>query len=112
MNTSTFMESLSGKSESEAAEMTMKLLTAMPPERYFEHMANMETLWKQHGEEREREEIVCRLLASGMPAAEIAVVLCKRVAEIEIIEQNNAATKIPEYVKKLKERRRRRENQK
>ena len=109
MNTTSFMESLSGKSESEAAEMAMQLLSAMPPERYFEHMRNMETLWQQNGVEREREEIVCRLLASGMPAAEVAVVLCKRVAEIELIEQNNAAIKIPEYVKKLKERRRRRE---
>jgi DNA-binding NarL/FixJ family response regulator len=62
----------------------------------------------KNGREDEREENVCRLLASGMSAGEIAVVLSIREAEINLIEQNNAA-RIPEYAKKLKERRRRRE---
>ena len=103
------MNTSSGKSESEAKEKVEQMLSAMTPERYLAHMKYMETLCRQNAEEYEREEIVCRLLASGMPAAEIAVILSKRVAEIELIEQNNAAIKIPEYTKKLKERRKRRE---
>ena len=112
MNTSEFVSSLSGKTDAEAKELAVKMLAAMTPERYVKHMNNMGTMWQQNGEEREREEIICRLLASGMSTAEISVILCKRVAEIEVIEQNNAAILIPKYEKALKERRQRREKQK
>jgi hypothetical protein len=61
---------------------------------------------RQSGQEREREEIVCRLLASDMPVEEISVILKIRKEEIQMIQSNNAAIKIPEYAKKLKARRR------
>ena len=60
---------------------------------------------------REREELVCRLLASGMPAEEISVVLNIRVENIRIIESNNKSIAIPDYTKKLKARRKYREKQ-
>ena len=72
---------------------------------------NLLELAQQNGMEKEREEIVCRLLASGMTVEEIVVVLCIRKETISIIEHNNNSIKIPEYAKKLKERRRRRDRQ-
>jgi len=68
-----------------------------------------ERLARQSGRDNEREEIVCRLLASGMPAEEIALVLKVRTDEIQIIESNNAKTKIPEYTRTYKSRRKSRE---
>ena len=99
------------KTPAEAKAMTLQLFSAMPPDRFFEHMNNLREMAQRNGREDEREELVCRLLASGMPVEEIAVVLSLRTDAVRIIEQNNAAIKIPEYTKKLKERRRRREKQ-
>ena len=93
-----------GRTPSEAKAMVLQLYSAMPPDRFFDHMKNLQDLAIQCGKDREQEEIVCRLLASGMPVEEIAVVLCIRADAVRIIESNNAAIKIPEYVKKLKER--------
>jgi len=64
------------------------------------------------GREHEREELVCRLLASGMPGDEISVILNIRIEAIRIIEHNNKAILIPKYEKKLKERRKYREKRK
>ncbi len=60
---------------------------------------------------KEREELVCRLLASGMPVDEISLILKIRKEEISEIEHNNAAIKIPEYAAKLKARRKGRERE-
>ena len=60
---------------------------------------------------KEREELVCRLLASGMPVDEISLILKIRKEEISEIEHNNAAVKIPEYAAKLKARRKGRERE-
>jgi len=59
---------------------------------------------RQLGHENEREENVCRLLASGMPIEEISLTLKIRIDEIRIIESNNAKDKIPEYTKTYKAR--------
>jgi len=59
----------------------------------------------RHGQEAERREIVCRLLASGMPADEISVILELRVAEILEIETTYGDEKIPDYAIKLAARR-------
>lgn len=109
MNESDFATSYLGKSPPEAKEKMMALYSAMPPERLAEHVSNMRDLAIKSGQDNEREELVCRLLANGMPVEEIAVVLCLRTEVVNMIEHNNAATKIPEYAKKLKERRKRRE---
>jgi hypothetical protein len=58
---------------------------------------------------KEREELVCRLLASGIPVEELSLILKIRKDEITMIEQNNADEKIPEYAAKLKARRKGRE---
>ena len=65
----------------------------------------------QVGREREREELVCRLLASGMSAEEISIVLNIRVESIRVIESNNKSIAILDYAKKLKARRKYREKQ-
>ena len=62
-----------------------------------------------HGQEKEREELVCRLLASGMPASEISVILNIRIDAVRTIESNNAKIVIPEYAKTLKSRQKYRE---
>ena len=95
--------------DNEAREIYIHLLSHMTPERFIEHTNNTRELGKEMGRNIEREELVCRLLASGMPADEVSVVLCLRADVVRIIESNNAAIKIPEYAKKLKERRKRRE---
>jgi len=63
----------------------------------------------KNGREDEREELVCRLIASGMPVDEISVILRIRADEIRAVEHNNANIIIPDYVKKLKARRKSRE---
>ena len=109
MNLSAAINSVKDKTPSEVKKDYISLYSAMTPERFFEHINNQRDMAIIHGQEKEREEIVCRLLASGMSAEEIAVVLCIRAENVRIIESNNAAIKIPEYAKKLKERRKRRE---
>ena len=59
---------------------------------------------RQSAHKKEREEIVCRLLASGMEAPQISLILKIRKEEIEEIQSNNAKIKIPEYAKTYKSR--------
>lgn len=61
-----------------------------------------------NGHEDECEELVCRLLASGMPIEEISIVLNLRKREVYMIQKNNAGNNIPDYAKILKQRRERR----
>jgi hypothetical protein len=68
-----------------------------------------ERLARQSAREKEREELVCRLLASGMPVNEVSLILKIRKEEISMIGNNNAAVKIPDYAKKLNARRKSRE---
>jgi DNA-binding CsgD family transcriptional regulator len=63
-----------------------------------------ERLARQSGSEHEREDNVCRLLASGMSVDEISLLLKIRADEIRIIESNNTKTKIPEYTRTYKQR--------
>jgi|GEM_PF-3029831 len=65
----------------------------------------------QKGHEEERAEMVCRLLANDMSVSEIADVLGLRENEIKLIERNHISTIIPQYKKKLQERRKRRQKQ-
>ena len=111
MNISAAINSMSGKTPHEIKQEFINLYSSMPPERFFEHINNLERRGELNGRDKEREEIVCRLLANGMTAEEISVILCVKTEVIRTIEKNNAAIKIPEYTKKLKERRRRREKQ-
>jgi hypothetical protein len=85
--------------------------TAVP---YPIHYRTLEARAQQaakKGHEEEREEIVCRLLANNMSISEIVDVLGLRENEIKLIEQNNISTTIPQYKKKLQERRKRRQKQ-
>ena len=59
---------------------------------------------RQSAQEKEREEVVCRLLASGMPAEEISLIIKIRIDEVRIIESNNTKQKIPEYARTYKAR--------
>ena len=63
-----------------------------------------ERLARQSAHEKEREEIVCRLLASDMTVDDISLILKIRADEIRIIESNNAKTTIPEYTRTYKAR--------
>ena len=65
-------------------------------------------LAREGGREQEREELICRLLASGMPAEEISLILKIRVEVIRDIDEYNRS-KIADYAKKLKTRRKSRE---
>lgn len=62
----------------------------------------------QYGQMQEREELVCRLLASDMPAEEISLILKIRVEDIQSIERYSGV-RIADYSKKLKARRKGRE---
>ena len=59
---------------------------------------------RQLGQENEHEENVCRLLAGGMSAEEISLVLKIRIDETSIIESSNAKDKTPEYARTYKTR--------
>ena len=69
-------------------------------------MSSIETA-TMNGREDEREELVCRLLASTMSVEEISIVLNLRKRDVEIIQKNHASIKIPDYKKKFKQRRER-----
>jgi len=101
------IKSLIGETPEEMKEKVLRLYSEMPPDRFFDHMRNTQFLEQRIGRENEREEIVCRLLASGMAAEEVATILSYRADIIRKIERNNSTRKIPEYEKKLRERQRR-----
>ena len=65
----------------------------------------------RYGREKEREELVCRLIAGGMSVEDISLILNIRLDAVRIIESNNAKILIPEYAKTLKSRRKYREKQ-
>ena len=80
------------------------------PQTLVEKMLETNTRHSQeYAKKLEREELVCRLLASGMPVDEISLILKIRKEEISLIEQENAQVNIPDYAKKLKARRKSRE---
>jgi hypothetical protein len=54
---------------------------------------------------KERKECVCRLLASGMTAEEVTVILCLRRDEVDGIAKDT--DKIAKYAKTLNERKKR-----
>jgi DNA-binding NarL/FixJ family response regulator len=68
-----------------------------------------ERLAREGGVYSEREELVCRLLASGMPIEQISLILKIRAEEIRIIKSNHANIKIPEYTRTYKARAKSRE---
>ena len=86
-----------------------KLATTCVPMQVFSTtlMSSIQTA-TLNGREDEREELVCRLLASTMSVEEISIVLNLRKRDVEIIQKNHASIKIPDYTKKLKQRRERR----
>jgi hypothetical protein len=84
---------------------------ALPVAFVNQMLENREREARRSAQAQEREEIVCRLLASGMTVDEISLILKIRREEISVIEQNNAAVKIPDYTKKLKARRKGRERE-
>lgn len=61
-------------------------------------------LTKQSARNKEREEIICRLLASGMTDEGISLILKIHIDEIRMVESNNAKGKIPEYTRTYKAR--------
>lgn len=65
--------------------------------------------FEEHGREKERDELVCRLIASGMSVEDISVILNIRIDDVRVIESNYVGTLIPEYAKTLKSRRKYRE---
>ena len=83
------------------------------PKAFVEMMLKTnERLAKESGQNNEREENICRLLASGMSIDEISLILKIRADEIRIIEGNNAKNKIPEYIRTYKSRLKSRERAK
>ena len=60
----------------------------------------------RNGYEDAEEEAVCRLLAADMPVDEIVALLRLRQDKVRLIQSNNIS-KIPDYAKKLKARRKR-----
>ena len=75
------------------------------PKAFVEKMlVTNERLARESAREQEMEENVCRMIASGMTAEEISLVLKIRVEEVRIIENNNTGRKIPEYTRTYKSR--------
>ena len=101
------VEIVQEKTPEEMKELMLLHFSAMTPKEYSDHLNNEHKLAFNHGREKERVEIVCRFLASGIEVDEIAAILGAKKNEIDAIRNNHATTTIPEYVKKLKARRRR-----
>ena len=76
------------------------------PKAFVEKMLELtERSALEQGHKTEREELTCRLLASGMGFEEVSLVLKIRVNEIEDIARCNQS-RIENYTKTLKARRR------
>ena len=105
------LKSIGEKTPAEVKEELLNFYSSMSPEVFSEHIKNSERLAENRGREKEREEIICQLLASGMTVEEVAVILCIKKDIIHTIEKGNATQKIPEYAKKINLRRKRRERQ-
>lgn len=76
------------------------------PKAFVEKMLELtERTALERGRKTEREELTCRLLASGMSYNDISLVLKIRVNEIEDIARCNQS-QIENYAKTLKARRR------
>jgi DNA-binding CsgD family transcriptional regulator len=101
------LDYMKDKSPEKLKEIMLMRFSAMTPEEYNEHLRNEHTRAVELGREKEREEIVCRLLASGMDTEEIAAILGTKVHLIQTIQDNNKSVLIPKYEKKLQARRRR-----
>jgi len=79
------------------------------PKAFVEKMLDVtERSALEKGHNDEREEIVCRLLASGMAADDISLVLKLRADNVLAIEKQNGE-KVKDYAKKLKARKKSRE---
>jgi hypothetical protein len=103
------LKSINVKTPSELKEFLLQYYSSMSPEAYCKHLKHADQSAENRGRENEQVEIICRLLASGMPAEEVATILGIRTNLVQSIERCYAATTIPKYAKKLKERRKRKE---
>jgi hypothetical protein len=107
-NTNKFLKAVAQDLESGFDPAGMSL-----PKSIVERMITLhEHYARKNGCETEREENVCRLIASGMPIEQISLILKIRADEIHIIENNNARIKIPDYKKTYKSRLKSRERAK
>lgn len=104
MNTPALQESLGVKTPEEMKVKLLDFYSGMSSKQFLEHQDHLQQMAKQNGQEDEREEIICRLLASGMSVEEIAITLSIGVSTIRVIESNNAAIMIPKYKETLEER--------
>lgn len=107
MSLSQTFDSAYGTDLNEINSAFMQTLSTMTPKQYTDHILNIHNKAKKEGAEEERDEIICRLLASGMNTDEIATILGIKRNYVEDIEKFNAQNKILEYAKKLQARRRR-----
>ena len=98
------------KAFSEDVQSGASISDICPPQALVERMlkVNMHSA-RESGRNAEREELVCRLIASGMTVEEISLILKILVDEVRVIEKNNAKIKIPEYERAFKVRKRSRE---
>ena len=83
---------------------TMMTADAIPKAFVSKMLETTERFAEQRGYEKEREENVCRLLASGMSVDGVSLILKIRVDEVRDIERSNAKDKIPEYTRTYKSR--------
>jgi len=79
-------------------------IAQLPPEIVLRTCDSYREYGEARGREEYQQEAICRLLANGMPADEIAIVLCVKADIVKDIASHNREL-ITKYVGQLKGRR-------
>ena len=75
MNFSNFLGTVVGKTPSETKNNVLQAYSTMTSEKFFDNKKNRQNQERLRRKASDREEMVCRLLASGMSFEEISVIL-------------------------------------
>ena len=82
-----------------------ELVSMLTPEMISRMLDMNSEAGRKSGQAQKEDEIVCRLIASGMPEDEIAVILCIKTDDVSRIARCNKEL-IIKYARQLKSRRR------
>jgi hypothetical protein len=103
-------EILNGNSEDGAAQLSIaERIASLPPDLLVRTFDTHARIAEEIAQKTTLKDVVCRLLASGMPASEITMILCVKA---EVIDEAARYQKelISKYAKQLKGRRQRARN--
>jgi len=106
MDLNNLVNTFSQYTPKELQQMLCGYLATLPPDEFERRHKHYDETLRNSGKEAMLQEVVCRLVAAGMPVEEIALVLSRRVDDVNACA-NDATVK--KYAKTLKQRRAKKE---